>query len=231
MTTNDVAPRSDPRTLYPRLAAEFDSVSHDVRGGVQFDYITGEQVISRLNVLLGFGNWSFRVLEHGIDTEADEMWVLGELRVTGFAEEPVVRQQFGSQKRRRARSNGTPLDTGFDLKAAATDCLKKCATLIGIGLYLTRREEPAATGKAATNGRGTRSSNKPSQPASTGGLVRAECGVGLKETRFKDGSLWTPAMLADFGQSKSGRVLCLDHYRRALNTAPSSATPDAQRHT
>jgi single-strand DNA-binding protein len=57
----------------------------------------GEQVISRLNRTLGFEGWSFRVLEHGIQAEADEVWVLGELRVlAGESQDPIVRQQFGS---------------------------------------------------------------------------------------------------------------------------------------
>ena len=52
----------------------------------------------------------------------------------------VVRQQFGSQKIRRSRSSGAPLDLGFDLKGASTDALKKCASLLGVGLYLSRKE-------------------------------------------------------------------------------------------
>ena len=55
----------------------------------------------------------------------------------------MTRQQFGSQKIKRSRSSGTPLDIGFDLKGASTDALKKCASLIGVGLYLWKKEPPA----------------------------------------------------------------------------------------
>jgi len=51
---------------------------------------------------------------------------------------------------KRSRSSGTPLDIGFDLKGAATDALKKCASLIGVALYLWKKEPPAGLGTAAS---------------------------------------------------------------------------------
>lgn len=36
---------------------------------------------------------------------------------------------------------------GDDLKAAATDALKKCATLLGVGLHLYRNDQPANSSK------------------------------------------------------------------------------------
>src|SRR5436190_17405484 len=124
---------------YARLAAPFDVTFTDVRGGVQLTYVSGEQVVRRLNEVLGVSGWSFRVLGHDINAEADEAWALGEL-VAEIGERTVVRQQFGSQKVRRSRSTGAPLDLGFDLKGASTDALKKCASLLGVGLYLSRKE-------------------------------------------------------------------------------------------
>jgi hypothetical protein len=125
--------------LYGRLATPFDVTFRDLRGGVELEYVTGEQVTTRLNDELGFLNWSFRVLEHGIHAEADECWVLGELTVT-LDGRTVNRQQFGSQKVKRSRASGTPMDIGFDLKGASTDALKKCASLVGVGLYLWKKE-------------------------------------------------------------------------------------------
>src|SRR5207237_4099202 len=101
--------------------------------------ISGEQVVSRLNDVLGVAGWSFRVLRHDINAEADEAWALGEL-VAQIDDRTVVRQQFGSQKLRRSRSTGAPLDLGFDLTGASTDALKRCASLLGVGLYLSRKE-------------------------------------------------------------------------------------------
>ena len=65
--------------IYAKLAAPFDSTFKDVRGGVELEYITGEQAITRLNEVLGVAGWSFRVLEHGHNQESDEFWVLAEM--------------------------------------------------------------------------------------------------------------------------------------------------------
>jgi hypothetical protein len=154
------------------------------------------------------------VLEHGIHVEADEAWVLGELRVLGGdAQDPIVRQQFGSQRIKRSRRDGAPLDIGFDLKRATTDCLKKCATLIGVGLYLTRKEERVADVSPSA-------AERP-EPAPT--LFNcAECDAVLKGVRLKDGSIWTPAMLAEHTRAKHGRVLCGAHLK-ALERATAAS--------
>jgi hypothetical protein len=223
--------------LYGRLAAPFDVTFRDLRGGVELEYITGEQATTRLNETLGFLNWSFRIVEHGIHAEADECWALGELTVT-IDGRAVTRQQFGSQKVKRSRSSGTPLDIGFDLKGAATDALKKCASLIGVALYLWKKEPPSGLGNGGvpTNGAGQNGSNgsygggNPNGMHVVGGtgsntgagggadldaLFCEECGEPLTETRFKDGTNWAPAQLAVFGRRKHSRILCMSHYREA----------------
>jgi hypothetical protein len=234
----DFEPTEAP--LYGRLAAPFDVTFRDLRGGVELEYITGEQATTRLNETLGFLNWSFRIVEHGIHAEADECWALGELTVT-IDGRTVTRQQFGSQKVKRSRSSGTPLDIGFDLKGAATDALKKCASLIGVALYLWKKEPPAGLGNGGQpgygggqNGNGHGSyggnangmhvvggSNTPNGAGGSNGgadldaLYCEECGEPLTETRFKDGTNWAPAQLAVFGRRKHSRILCMSHYREA----------------
>lgn len=229
--------------LYTRLATPFDVTFRDLRGGVELEYVTGEQVTTRLNEELGFLAWSFKLLEHGIHAEADECWVLGELTVE-VGGRTVTRQQFGSQKVKRSRSSGTPMDIGFDLKGAATDALKKCASLVGVGLYLWKKEPPAGLGNGGqpTNGNGYGNGNggggygngsngagaangmhvvggNGGGPAPAGGDFEAfaceECGEPLTETRFKDGTNWPPSQLAVFGRRKHSRVLCMMHYREA----------------
>lgn len=212
--------------LYERIAAPFDRTHfRDGGGGVKLEYIDGEQAVSRLNETLGFLNWSFRVIEHGIHAEADECWALGELTVV-LDGRTVVRQQFGSQKIKRSRSSGTPLDIGFDLKGAATDALKKVATLIGVALYLYEKESPGDRVTPQGN-QGDDSGQKPT-PFSGGGrnstaggsndfdsLYCEECNEPLTETRFKDGTNWAPAQLAVFGRRKHSRILCMSHYKEA----------------
>jgi hypothetical protein len=128
-------------STYTQLSAPFEVTFTDVRGGVEVTFISGEQVVSRLNEVLGVGGWSFRILHQEIHTEADEVWALGEM-VADIDGKTVTRQQFGSQKIKRSRSTGTPLDLGFDLKGASTDAMKKCASWLGVGLYLSRKPPP-----------------------------------------------------------------------------------------
>jgi hypothetical protein len=213
---NDGAAESVPAPsvaaeVYQRLAAPFETTFRDQRGGIDLEYITGEQCVSRLNQVLGPVAWSFVVREHGLNAEADEMWVLGELTVT-IDGTTATRQQFGSQKIKRARQTGNPLDIGFDLKGASTDALKKCASLIGVGLYLSRKEAPAAAADVlATGDTGER-------------LICEKCGQELAEIRFRDGTAWLPVQLASLGRRKHGQVLCMDHYRQA-NDARRRAEP------
>jgi hypothetical protein len=117
-------------STYAQLSAPFEVT-----------FISGEQVVSRLNEVLGVAGWSFRVVHQEVAAEADEVWALGEM-VADIDGRTVTRQQFGSQKIKRSRSTGVPLDLGFDLKGAATDALKKCASTLGVGLYLSRKLPP-----------------------------------------------------------------------------------------
>ena len=100
------------------------------RGGMVLDYLETASVIRRLNEAFG-SEWNFRILEHGVDTEAKTAWVLGELTALG-----LIKQQFG------AKDIYEKSTLGDNLKSAASDCLKKCATLFGVGLHLYEDELP-----------------------------------------------------------------------------------------
>jgi hypothetical protein len=158
---------------YAQLTAPFDVTFSDTRGGVELTYVTGEQVTTRLNEVLGVNGWSFRVLQHEINVEADEAWALGEM-VAEIDGKTVTRQQFGSQKVKRSRSTGAPLDLGFDLKGAATDAMKKCASLLGVGLYLSRKPVPRAPApRPYTAARDARPDVRPGGAARGAGEARA----------------------------------------------------------
>ncbi len=96
----------------------------------KLDYIEGHQVIQRLNDAFE-SKWSFTILSHEIMKETDEVVVLGELKAEG-----IVKTQFGSSQITRARDTKEIISIADDLKAAATDALKKTATLLGVGLHL-----------------------------------------------------------------------------------------------
>ena len=105
--------------------------------GKRIDYVEGHAIIQRLNDALD-AKWSFSILEHHILKETDEVLVLGELK-TG----DVIKTQFGSSRITRAKETGEPISLADDYKAAATDSLKKAATLLGVGLHLYSSDKPS----------------------------------------------------------------------------------------
>lgn len=94
------------------------------------DYVEGHTVIQRLNDAFD-AQWSFEILKHEILEDKDEVIVQGKLTA-----ENVVKTQFGSSQITRARDTSEIISLADDLKAAATDFLKKCATMLGVGLHL-----------------------------------------------------------------------------------------------
>lgn len=112
--------------------------------GDVLDYVEGVDYIERLNEAFEFV-WSFQVLEYRVYDE--EVVVLGQLQAAG-----MVKQQFGRSRITRRRDGGEILSLGDDLKAAATDSLKKCASLLGIGLHLYRGGDVPRT-RTSPNGR------------------------------------------------------------------------------
>ena len=128
----------------------------DGRKGKRFDYVETHSVIARLNEAFD-GQWSFRVLDRVVTDE--EIAVLGELNAGG-----ETKQQWGSKERNRGSS------LGDDLKAAASDAVKKCSTLFGVGLHLYSED---ATG----------SRQSPSYAGETEGLTQAQ--RKLRERRRK----------------------------------------------
>jgi hypothetical protein len=99
------------------------------------DYVEGHSVIQRLNDALD-GTWSFEITHH--EVREDEVIVLGKLTA-----ESIAKMSFGASQVTREKSTGQPISLGDDLKSAATDCLKKCATFLGVGLHLYA-EKPLA---------------------------------------------------------------------------------------
>ena len=104
--------------------------------GKKLDYIEGHSVIQRLNDAFE-AEWSFSILKHEILEATDEVVVLGELKAGD-----VIKTQFGSSRITRARETGEMVSLADDFKAAGTDALKKCATLLGVGLFLYNGDKP-----------------------------------------------------------------------------------------
>ncbi len=97
------------------------------RGNKTFTYVEGGYVIARLNQIFSPVGWDFEIVDERI--EQKEVVVRGKLTIkdhkNGYE---ISKTQYGTKE----RYAGVPL--GDTLKAAATDCLKKCASLFGIAL-------------------------------------------------------------------------------------------------
>jgi len=96
--------------------------------GQDLDYVETADVIRRLNTAFD-GQWSFEIIEY--QQLHDEVVVLGKLTAQG-----IVKTQFGSHKIIKARKDGEVMNIGYDLKAAASDALKKASTHFGVALHL-----------------------------------------------------------------------------------------------
>jgi len=111
------------------------------KGNRNFTYVEGGYVIARLNQM--FKNcWDFKIINERV--EPNEVIVRGVLIVKDFRTGyKVTKTQYGT----RDRNAGVPL--GDTMKAAATDCLKKCASLLGVALdvYWQQLDETKLTGK------------------------------------------------------------------------------------
>lgn len=106
------------------------------KGGGTWDYVTGTYVEKVLNYVTGW-NWDFEIKEHG--SQGDVVWVLGRL-IIRVGNTTIAKEQFGRADVKK-KKDGVLLDYGNDLKAAATDSLKKCASLLGIASDIYGKEE------------------------------------------------------------------------------------------
>ena len=112
--------------------------------GKTLEYVEAHSVIQRLNDAFD-GEWSFQIVEQKVLEQTDEVLILGQLK-TG----DIVKSQFGSTKITRSRQSGEMVSIADDFKAAATDALKKCATMFGVGLHLYG----GGNGRSQGNGNG-----------------------------------------------------------------------------
>jgi len=128
------------------------------KGGGTWDYVTGVYVKKVLNFVFGW-LWDFEIVEHG--REGEQVWVKGRLTIRDpkTREPMIVKMQFGRADVKLKKDSKVPLDYGNDLKAAATDALKKCASELGIASDVYGKNEfreigvgPTPTSGAPSNG-------------------------------------------------------------------------------
>src|SRR6476661_4215880 len=151
------------------------------RGGLQFSYVEHGYVTERLNLVFGF-NWDFEIMDKQI--LEDEVIVEAKLTVRTPGGQTIVKTQFGGADIKRHASgarSGKPLSIADDYKAAASDALKKCASLLGIGLDLYGRDRPYETEDVPDRAPAVRISGN--QPGSRKRIVSDSSGFAPVEPR------------------------------------------------
>ena len=110
--------------------------------GKTFSYVEHGYVTERLNLVFGF-NWDFSVKDKIITD--DEVIVEAVLTVRTPGGQVIQKTQFGGatvQRYRDGANSGKVISLADNLKSAGSDALKKCASLLGIGLDLYRDDPP-----------------------------------------------------------------------------------------
>lgn len=120
------------------------------RGGT-FSYVEVGYVIDQLNQLFNF-MWDFEVLEEKIGLK--QIWVKGKLTAHIGPGIDVVKTAYGGieikvyAETTEAHKAGEVIDIADDLKAAASDALKKAASLIGVASDIYWQDSPQNGGEA-----------------------------------------------------------------------------------
>jgi len=107
------------------------------KGGGTWDYVSTAYVQKVLNMVFGW-RWSFEIVKQDI-TER-QVVVQGRLTFT-VGDESFAKMQFGRKDIMFTKGTTLPMDLGNDLKAAASDALKKCASMIGIAQDIYGKED------------------------------------------------------------------------------------------
>lgn len=107
------------------------------KGGGTWKYVKSADVILALNTTFG-GFWDFSIitdeataLEMAVKTKS--VVVRGRLTITNPSTGvSVTREQYGRKDVTFKKGTNEPMDFGNDMKAAASDALKKCASQFGL---------------------------------------------------------------------------------------------------
>jgi hypothetical protein len=151
-------------------------------GGKKLDYLETHTVINRLNDATG-NNWDFKVTR--MDMQGDLMMVMGELTIPGLG----TRTGTGVQK--------LTGNFGEDLvKGAQSDCLKKAATLFGVGIELYGPDYENGDVPAQQPSAGRQSCQRPAN----GDLVCEKCNKKLIGFKTTTNMQYSPEREAEFSQ-------------------------------
>ncbi len=133
---NSTIPRLEKDPIAWHLEHPFRPDQIKLKDGVQ--YVDGASVIQRLNDVLGTANWSFRIMGDPVQLEK-EVIIRGRL-TAWIGNRKLVKEDFGAHDFARKKSNNEIISRSDTLKSAATDCIKRCAHQLGVGLHLYSKD-------------------------------------------------------------------------------------------
>jgi len=108
------------------------------KGGGKWNYVEVSYVQKVLNLMFGW-DWDFEIVDEKVLLECKEVVVKGRLTCR-MGDKTIVKTQYGNKEIIFKHATDEPLSIGNDLKAAASDALKKCASLIGIAADIYGRD-------------------------------------------------------------------------------------------
>lgn len=118
------------------------------KGGREFPYTDPAYVIRTLNLAFGW-DWDFEADNEDVFYANDrpfEAKVRGRLTVRN-GDKIIVKVQYGCQPIEYLKDSDVPVSLGDAYKGAASDALKKCASLLGIALDLYDSDSDINTGR------------------------------------------------------------------------------------
>lgn len=166
--------------------------------GQTLSYIEGVEYVRRLNNVFEAA-WSYEVVSHQILFDS-EVVVLGKLTADG-----VTKQAFGGSQITRTKESNQVVSIADDLKAAATDSLKKCCSLFGIGLHLYADEN----GRAASRN----NANNQARPQTKGHNGQSNGNDRLSQRQLS--AIWSLARKAGYSSDEI-RQRCIESFNKSV---------------
>jgi hypothetical protein len=185
-------------------------LSRPAKGGGNWSYVPGWYVQKALNFVFGW-NWDYEVVQEPtvaeiiqlIEKKIDQIWVTGKLTVKDGEGHSIVKTQIGRADIKFRKNSRDPLDIGNDLKAAHTDALKKCASLLGIASDIYGKHESMSEGYNVSD---TDTPRKEAEVAPATPATQHECHEGAEPISQQE---------YDYSKRIYGKPLCREHQKGA----------------
>lgn len=145
--THSVLNRNQIQKIFNSTPKKYQ-YSRPGKGGGNWTYVKSSYVRKVLDSVFGF-SWDFDIettLAEAFEiAKVTKMCVVkGKLTVNVKVDgqwQKISKTQFGRAEVKMKRDSDIPLDFGNDMKAATSDCLKKCASLFGIAADIYEADE------------------------------------------------------------------------------------------